>query len=61
MQQAKTLRGADMNHYYQRFIVNSKLSFHVYRPRKLKTFEDVHDARFIANALVFSVGNAKLV
>ena len=48
--------------------VNSKLSFHVYRLRKLKTFEAVswpppieNDARFIANALLFSVGNAKLV
>ena len=42
MQQAKTLRGTDTNHYYQRFIVNLKLSFHVYRPRKLKkTFEAV--------------------
>ena len=41
MQQAKTLRRTDTNHYYQRFIVNSKLSFHVYRPRKLKTFEAV--------------------
>ena len=49
-----------------------KLSFHVYRPRKLKTFKAVawlppiaqkprNDARFIANALLFSAGNAKLV
>ena len=62
----------DTNHYYQR-LVNSKLSFHVYRPRKLKTFEAVAwsspvvrkprtDARFIANALLFSVvRNARLV
>ena len=62
----------DTNHYYQR-LVNSKLSFLVYRPRKLKTFEAAAwpppiaqkprtDARFIANALLFSViGNARLV
>ena len=60
---------SDTNHYYQG-LVNSKLSFHVYRPRKLKAFEAVGwpppiarkaraDARFIANALLFSfVGNA---
>ena len=63
---------SDTNHYYQR-LVNSKLSFHVYWPRKLKTFEAVTwpppiarkprtDARFTANALLFSVvGNARLV
>ena len=31
---------SDANHYYQR-LVHSKLSFHVYRPTKLKTFEAV--------------------
>ena len=30
---------ADTNHYQR--LVNSKLSFHIYRPRKLKTFEAV--------------------
>ena len=55
--------------YYQRF-VNSKFSLHAYWPRKLKTLEadawpppiarkPRTDARFIANALLFSVvGNA---
>ena len=63
---------SDTYHYYQG-MVNSKLSFHVYWPRKLKTFEAVvwpppiarkprTDARFIANTLLFSVvRNAKLV
>ena len=63
---------SDTKHYYQR-LVNSKLSFNLYRPRKLKTFEAVvwppptarkprTDARFIANTLLFSVvGNARLV
>ena len=60
------------NHYYQR-LVNSKFLLHIYRPRKLKTFEAVMwlppiaqkprtDARFIANALLFSViRNVRLV
>ena len=54
---------SDANHYYQR-LVKSKLSFHVYRPTKLKTFEAVAwppsiarkprtDTRFIANPLLF--------
>ena len=63
---------SDTNHYYQR-LVNSKLSFYVYRPRKLKTFEAITwsppiaqktrtDAQFIANALLFSiVGNISFV
>ena len=31
---------ADINRHHQR-LVNSKFLFHVYRPRKLKTFEAV--------------------
>ena len=83
MQQAKSLHGtwweslhcifqSDTHHYYQR-LVNWKLSLHVYRPRRLKTFEAVvwlppiarkprTNEWFIANALLFSVvGNARLV
>ena len=80
MQQAKSLRGT-WREYTLYFLVGyksllseasymySKLLFHVYRPRILKTFEAVAfapkprtDARFIANALLFSVvGKARLV
>ena len=85
MQEARSLLGtwqeynvghctfrSDTNHYYQR-LVNSKLSFHVCRWRKLKTSEAVvwpppiawkpsTDARFILHALLFSVvGNTRLV
>ena len=63
--------GHKYNHYYWR-LVNSKLSFHIYRSRKLKTFEAVAwlppiawkprtGAQFIVNALLFAVvGNARL-